>query len=50
MCWAPGGGAFLAGVRYGKATLYMRSGGTQEIFARPLARRGCRRGGLKTLS
>jgi hypothetical protein len=27
-----GGGAFLAGVRYGKGTLYMRSGGTQEIF------------------
>jgi hypothetical protein len=27
-----GGGAFLAGVRYGKGTLYLRSGGTQEIF------------------
>lgn len=27
-----GGGAFLAGVRYGKGKLYMRSGGTQEIF------------------
>jgi hypothetical protein len=27
-----GGGAFLAGVRYGKGTLYMRSGATQKIF------------------
>jgi hypothetical protein len=27
-----GGGAFLAGVRYGKGTLYLRSGGTQQIF------------------
>ena len=27
-----GGGAFLAGVRYGKGTLYMRGGGTQKIF------------------
>jgi hypothetical protein len=27
-----GGGAFLAGVRYGKGKLYMRSGATQEIF------------------
>lgn len=27
-----GGGAFLAGVRYGKGTLYQRSGGTQQIF------------------
>jgi hypothetical protein len=27
-----GGGAFLAGVRYGKGTLYMRRGGTQQIF------------------
>jgi hypothetical protein len=27
-----GGGAFLAGVRYGKGTLYMRSGTTQKIF------------------
>ena len=27
-----GGGAFLAGVRYGKGTLYMRSGGTQKIY------------------
>jgi hypothetical protein len=27
-----GGGAFLAGVRYGKGTLYMRSGGTHPIF------------------
>lgn len=27
-----GGGALLAGVRYGKGKLYMRSGGTQEIF------------------
>jgi hypothetical protein len=27
-----GGGAFLAGVRYGKGTLYMRSGGTQPVF------------------
>ena len=27
-----GGGAFLAGVRYGKGTLYVRAGGTQKIF------------------
>jgi hypothetical protein len=27
-----GGGAFLAGVRYGKGTLYLRSGGTQPIY------------------
>jgi hypothetical protein len=27
-----GGGAFLAGVRYGSGTLYMRTGGTQPIF------------------
>jgi hypothetical protein len=27
-----GGGAFLAGVRYGKGTLYMRSGGTHKVF------------------
>jgi len=27
-----GGGAFLAGVRYGKGTLYMRSGSTQRIY------------------
>jgi len=27
-----GGGAFLAGVRYGKGTLYLRSGTTQKIF------------------
>jgi hypothetical protein len=27
-----GGGALLAGVRYGKGTLYLRSGGTQQIF------------------
>ncbi len=27
-----GGGAFLAGVRYGDGTLYMRGGGTQKIF------------------
>jgi hypothetical protein len=27
-----GGGAFLAGVRYGNGTLYMRSGGTQKIY------------------
>jgi hypothetical protein len=27
-----GGGAFLAGVRYGSGTLYMRAGGTQPIF------------------
>ena len=27
-----GGGAFLAGLRYGKGTLYMRAGGKQEIF------------------
>jgi hypothetical protein len=29
---AEGGGAFLAGVRYGNGTLYMRGGGTQKIF------------------
>lgn len=27
-----GGGAFLAGVRYGKGTLYLRSGGAQPIY------------------
>jgi hypothetical protein len=27
-----GGGAFLAGVRYGEGTLYLRSGGTQKVF------------------
>lgn len=27
-----GGGAFLAGVRYGSGTLYLRSGGTQKIY------------------
>jgi hypothetical protein len=27
-----GGGAFLAGVRYGKGTLYLRGGGKQKIF------------------
>ena len=27
-----GGGAFLAGVRYGDGTLYLRSGGTQRVF------------------
>jgi len=27
-----GGGAFLAGVRYGSGTLYMRSGGTQKVY------------------
>jgi hypothetical protein len=27
-----GGGAFLAGVRYGSGTLYMRAGGTQPIY------------------
>jgi hypothetical protein len=27
-----GGGAFLAGVRYGKGTLYLRSGKTQQIY------------------
>jgi hypothetical protein len=27
-----GGGAFLAGVRYGKGTLYMRGGATQQIY------------------
>jgi hypothetical protein len=27
-----GGGAFLAGVRYGKGTLYLRSGQTQKIY------------------
>jgi hypothetical protein len=27
-----GGGAFIAGVRYGNGTLYMRSGGSQKIY------------------
>jgi hypothetical protein len=27
-----GGGAFLAGVRYGKGTFYLRAGGTQQIY------------------
>jgi len=27
-----GGGAFLAGVRYGKGRLYLRDGGTQEVY------------------
>ncbi len=27
-----GGGAFLAGVRYGKGTLYLRNGGTQQVY------------------
>jgi hypothetical protein len=27
-----GGGAFLAGVRYGDGTLYLRSGGTQKVY------------------
>lgn len=27
-----GGGAFIAGVRYGEGTLYLRDGGTQKIF------------------
>jgi len=27
-----GGGAFLAGLRYGDGTLYLRSGGSQKIF------------------
>jgi hypothetical protein len=27
-----GGGAFIAGVRYGDGTLYMRAGGTQKIY------------------
>jgi hypothetical protein len=27
-----GGGAFLAGVRYGSGTLYLRSGGTQQVY------------------
>jgi hypothetical protein len=27
-----GGGAFLAGVRYGKGALYLRSGGKQEVY------------------
>lgn len=27
-----GGGAFLAGLRYGKGTLYLRSGGTQQVY------------------
>jgi len=27
-----GGGAFLAGLRYGKGTLYLRSGGTRDVF------------------
>lgn len=27
-----GGGALLAGVRYGKGTLYLRTGGTQQVY------------------
>ena len=27
-----GGGAFLAGLRYGKGTLYLRSGGTEPVY------------------
>jgi hypothetical protein len=27
-----GGGAFLAGVRYGSGTLYMRTGGTEKVY------------------
>ena len=27
-----GGGAFLAGLRYGEGTLYLRTGGTQQVF------------------
>ena len=27
-----GGGAFLAGLRYGDGTLYMRSGGTKKVY------------------
>jgi hypothetical protein len=27
-----GGGAFLAGLRYGKGTLYLRSGGTETVY------------------
>jgi hypothetical protein len=27
-----GGGAFLAGVRYGSGTLYLRSGGTEKVY------------------
>lgn len=27
-----GGGAFLAGLRYGDGTLFMRAGGTQKVF------------------
>jgi len=27
-----GGGALIAGVRYGKGTLYLRSGGTREVY------------------
>jgi len=27
-----GGGAFLAGVRYGKGTLYLRAGGTEKVY------------------
>jgi hypothetical protein len=27
-----GGGAFLAGLRYGKGTLFLRSGGSREVF------------------
>jgi hypothetical protein len=29
---AEGGGAFLAGVRYGKGVLYLRSGSTQKVY------------------
>ena len=40
-----GGGAFLAGVRYGNGTLYMRAGhaAAEDLLARPLDRHRCRR-------
>ena len=42
-----GGGAFLAGVRYGSGTLYLRSGGTGEgLLARAVDRHRLRRLGL----
>lgn len=32
MLGTEGGGAFLAGLRYGSGTLYLRSGGTRKVY------------------
>ncbi len=32
MLGTEGGGAFLAGVRYGSGTLYLRAGGTEKVY------------------